>query len=359
MFGLIRFIMIFLPQKQLIWGWTILILVLQSIIPAHASSVLYQQELIRQFGIKQHDFINLEAGKVVSFNIAENNEKELAVGAIIHVPVLPAEILEFIKNNDMASVDDDVISQYTIPTHAVLENFNGISFEGEHNEAVNFLTAKPGSLFNLSTQELQTLQDMNPAQVNLASQAYNKILWHRFYAYLNNGLKGIAAYDRGTGKKAEPSTELLTATLNNKKLAHHFPTLYNAWLNYPAPLPRGAEEQFFLVNRMVEGRPTAVLIHRVISNIASGGVILSRQFYVGHSYNSSQLTIECLPYRNGSLLVFMSRTFTDQITGFGSSLKRIVGRGQKHRKMVGYLRNLSNNLKESGTLNCLNYHTKC
>lgn len=359
MFGLIRIIMIFLPQKKIILGWTVLILFLQSTFPAHASSVLYLQELIRQLGIKQHDFVNLEAGNVVSFNIDENNEKELAVGAIIYVPALPTEIIEFIKHKNMASVDADVISQYAIPTHVSLETFNGINFEGEHNEAVNFLAAKPGSLFNLSTQELQALQVISPTQTHLASQAYNKILLHRFHAYLNNGLKGIATYDRGAGKEADPSEELLTATMNNKKLAHHFPELYKAWLNYPAPLPPGADEQFFLVNRQVEGRPTAVLMHRVIFNIASGGVILSRQFYVGHSYNSSQLTFESVPYRNGSLLIFMSRTFTDQITGFGSSLKRVVGRGQKHRKMVGYLRNLSNNLKKNRMLNCLNYHTEC
>lgn len=359
MFGFIRIIVIFLPRKQIICGWTVLILVLQSIFPAHASSVRHLQELIRQLGIKQHDFVNLEAGKVVSFNITENNEKELAVGAIIHVPALPTEILEFIKNKNLASVDTDVISQYAIPTHAALETFNGINFEGEHNEAENFLAAKPGSLFNLSTQELHTLQLISPTQINSASHAYNKILWHRFHTYLNYGLKGIATYDRGAGKEADPGEELLTATLNNKNLAHHFPELYQAWLNYPAPLPFGADEQFFVVNRQVEGRPTAVLMHRVILSIASGGVILSRQFYVGHSYNSSQLTIESLPYRNGSLLIFTSRTFTDQITGFGSSLKRVVGRGQKQRKMLGYLRNLSSHMKKSGTPNCVNYHTNC
>ncbi len=359
MVGLIRIIMIFLPQKQIIWGWTVLILFLQSIFPAHASSVLYLQELIRQLGIKQHDFVNLEAGKVVSFNIAENNDKELAVGAIIYVPALPTEIIEYVKNKNMASVDADVISQYAIPAHAAPETFKGINFEGEQNEAVKFLAAKPGNLFNLSTQELQALQVISPTQIHLASQIYNKILWHRFHAYLNNGLKGIATYDRGAGKEADPGEELLTATKNDKKLAHHFPELYTVWLNYPAPLPSGADEQFFLVNRQVEGRPTAVLMHRVILNLASGGIILSRQFYVGHSYNSSQLSIECLPYRNGSMLISMSRTFTDQVTGFGSSLKRVVGRGQKHRKMVGYLRNLSDNLKKSGSLNCLNYHSKC
>lgn len=349
MFGFNRIITILLPQKPKIWGWIVFVLVLNSTFPAHASKVLYLQELIQQLGISQQDLVSLEAGNIVSFNIAESNEKELAVGAVIYLPAPPSKILEFVKNGNMASVDSEVISQYAIPTHATPNTFKGFSFESER-EAVNFLAGKPGSLFNLSTQELQTLQVINPAQINLASQAYNKILWQRLHAYLKNGLRGIATYDRGAGKKTNPSKELLAATLNNKLLAHHFPELSKAWLNYPAAMPTGTDERFYLINRQVEGRPTAILMHRVILNIEAGGIILSRQFYVGHSYNSSQFTIGCLSYRNGSLLFYISRTFTDQITGFGSGLKRVVGRGQKQRRMVGYLRNLSN------ILQCDNLH---
>ena len=36
--------------------------------------------------------------------------------------------------------------------------------------------------------------------------------------------------------------------------------------------------------------------------------------------------IGCMPYEGGSVVFCTNRTFTDQVTGFGSSLKRSVGR---------------------------------
>jgi hypothetical protein len=50
-------------------------------------------------------------------------------------------------------------------------------------------------------------------------------------------------------------------------------------------LPAGAEEKFFWLNREVQSRPTAILVHRVMLSMDTGEVILSRQFYAGHSYN--------------------------------------------------------------------------
>ena len=170
-------------------------------------------------------------------------------------------------------------------------------------------------------------------------------LRQRWQAYRQNGLKGIATYDRGNGTEANPGGELRTATLDSKVLARYFPTLYKAWLNYPATFPAGADERFFWLNRQVESRPTAILGHRVMLTEGTGEVILSRQFYVGHSYNSNQLSIACLPYRDGSLLFYTNRNFTDQDAGFGSSLKHSIGRDQMRSEIVSRLKNLRKALK--------------
>ena len=100
-----------------------------------------------------------------------------------------------------------------------------------------------------------------------------------------------------------------------------------------------------MINRQVESRPTAVLLHRIILAEDAGGIILSRQFYVGHSYNSNQLIIGCLPYRGGSLIFYTNRTFTDQVAGFGGSLKQSIGREQMRRRMDRHLINLRNALR--------------
>jgi len=116
--------------------------------------------------------------------------------------------------------------------------------------------------------------------------------------------------------------------------------LYKALLNFPSALPVGAEEKFFWLNREVQSRPTAILVHRVMLRMGAGEVILSRQFYAGHSYNSNQLTIVCLPYRDGSLVFYMNRTFTDQVAGNASSLKHSIGNEQERDEIVKLLKNL-------------------
>lgn len=335
-----------LLQKYRFWGLGIFILALSSNSPTHATTTLYLQEIIQQLGIRQQDLVNLEQGKTVSFSVVESNENELSVGVAIYLAAPPTEIIEFLENRGMASVDNEVISQTIIPPQVRPDSFIGFSFMGRNNEAVNLQFATPGERFNLSTQEFQTLKFIDATQTDAVSQTYRRILWQRWQSYLNNGLKGIATYDRGAGKVVNPGEELRAAALSNKVLERHFPELHAAWLNYPADLPDGADERFFLINRQVENRPTAVLIHRIVLAVDTGGIILSRQFYVGHTYNSSQLTIGSLPYRGGSLVFYANRTFTDQITGFGSGVKRSIGREQMRRRMERHLRNLSNILKQ-------------
>ena len=77
---------------------------------------------------------------------------------------------------------------------------------------------------------------------------------------------------------------------------------------------------------------------------AAGELILSRQFYVGHSYNSNQLTIVCLPYSDGSLVFYANRNFTDQVAGFGSNLKNAIGHKQEKGEIVKVLNQLLKSL---------------
>ncbi len=335
------------PEKNIlfknhkIWNGMIFILALSGGFSVSAADLLDSQALVQELGIQQNDLANLEQGKTVSFNVVESNEKELAAGVAIYLPTAPAKIIEFIKNKNLGSIDTLVTAQGIIPAQATLDKFKSFGYKVGDEEAEDFLAATPGSQFNLSTLEFQTLlQHANSRKSEVASQAYRNILLQRWQAYRQNGLKGIATYDRGNGTEANPSGELRTATLDSKVLARYFPELYKAWLNYPTAFPAGTDEQFFWLNRKVESRPTAILGHRVIVSTDAGEVILARQFYVGHSYNSNQLSIACLPYREGSLVFYANRSFTDQVAGFGSSLKHKVGREQMRDEIVSRLNNL-------------------
>ena len=333
-------------NKYKIWYWTIIILALSGNFSVSAANMPNSQELIQQLGIQQQDLASLNQGEIVFFNVAEANVKELTAGAAIYLPALPSKIFSFIKNKGLASIDNAVTAEGVIPLQATLATFNRFGFKAGSDEAANFLVATPSSRFNLSTQEFQAIKATDSAQPDAASQAYRKILLQRWQAYRKNGLKGIATYDRGKGMEANPGEELRIATLDSKVLAHNFPELYKALLNYPATLPSGAEEKFFWRNREVQSRPTAILVHRLMLNASdAGAVILARQFYAGQAYNSNQLMISCLPYLDGSLVFYANRTFTDQVAGAGSSLKHAIGNKQEQGEIVKLLKTLRKALK--------------
>jgi len=322
-----------------------LILALCSHFSLSSANMPNAQTLIQQLGIQQQDVANLNQGQIVFFNVAESEEIELAAGAAMYLQASPSQIMSYINNNGLISIDTAVTASGAIPSQATLAAFNGFNFQPGSNEATNFLAATPGSQFNLSTQEFQTIQAANSAQPGAASQLYQTILLQRWQAYRQNGLNGIAPYDRGDGTEANPGGELQTATQNNSVLATYFPDLYNVWLNYPAALPAGAVEKFFWLNRQVQSRPTAVLVHRIIMNTANSGVILSRQFYAGHSYNSNQITVAFLPYLNGTLIFYANKTFTDQVGGFGSSFKHSIGEDKEQSDMTQLMNSFRNALQ--------------
>ncbi|MGZ8136325.1 MAG: hypothetical protein ACXW1W_04385 [Methylococcaceae bacterium] len=327
----------------------IVLLMLSGVIPVNAAKVADPQELIQQLGIKQEQLKDLNKGEPVPFDVAENTEKELAAGVAIYIPAAPSKLVKFIKQDKLASIDSDVVAQGAITKQAGLDSFKGFGFSSKQaKEAEKFLAAKPGNDFNLSAQEIEAIKaikvDNAKATRDAASQGYRKILLERFESYSKSGLQGIPTYSRGSGA-ADPAAELRNATTQNKVLPQYFPDLHKVWLNYPAALPAGAEEKFFWLNRTVEKRPTAVLGHRIILETDAGAVILARQFYVGHSYNSSQLTIGCLPYQDGSLIFYANRTSTDQVAGMGSSLKHSIGREQMRAEIVKRLKKLEKILK--------------
>jgi hypothetical protein len=334
-----------LAKTYKIWDWTIIVLLLSGNLPVFAANMPDSQELVQQLGIQQKDVDNLDRGEIVYFDVAEGDEKELAAGAAMYLPTAANKLMAYIKGKGVLSVDTELTAEGNIPLQASLDGFKGFGFKVGSDEASDFIAGKPGSQFNLSTQEFQALKAGSTAQPDAASDAYRKILLQRWQAYRSKGLKGIASYDRGNGKSANPSGELLTVTMYNKVLARYFPELHKAWFNYPVALPAGAEEQFLWRNRKVEGRPTAILTHRIMMGSSAGEIILARQFYVGHSYNSNQITIASLPYRDGVLIFFANRTFTDQVAGFGSSLKRSIGQKQARSEMTKQLKNLRKFIK--------------
>ena len=310
------------------------------------------EDVLNRIGVPPAELGDLNQGKVITWNYPDNSDNELAVGIAAYLPTPLAKVIAYVKKGDFAGIDSTITSRGNIPDNATAGVFKRFALNGD--EARDLLEVEAGSIFNLSAEEIANFADLKnslaTADKNTVAQAvsqrYREILLRRYQAYRQGGLAAIAPYTRGGGEQADPSSELRTATEQGNLLVKiAFPDLYQAWLNYPQPLPTEAMEEFSWQNRAVEDRPTATLTHSLIQASDSGAVVLIRQFYVGHSYNSSQLLAGCLPYREGAIVFYALRSSTDQVAGMGSGLKHSIGRDRMKAEMVKQLQSFRRILK--------------
>ena len=64
-----------------------------------------------------------------------------------------------------------------------------------------------------------------------------------------------------------------------------------------------------------------------------GLVKAQRQYYVSTTYNAEQAVVGFLPVQEGTVVAYINHTFTDQVAGFGGSVKRGVGRKMMASKL--------------------------
>ncbi|ANE56621.1 hypothetical protein [Methylomonas sp. DH-1] len=321
--------------------------------PAAAQDAPSPQQALQSFGIGAEQIVQLQRGEIVGYDVSETSQKELAIGVAMLLPVPLAQIADYIKKGHMNAIESDIVASATLGPNPSSDSFKKFAYTDKQlDEAKAFLAAEAGDEFNLSNAELASLKSLqaeledadDKTLLKTANQKYREFLLQRLSAYKKNGLNGIAPYARDGGS-ADPAAELRTDAVNSKAWARYFPELQQAWLNYPAALPGNASEQFIWLNRRVEDRPTPILNHRVIAVGETGGIVISRQFYVGHSYNSSQVVAGGLPYQDGTLVFYSIRSSTDQVAGIGSSLKHSIGREQMKKEMVKRLQRLNKDLK--------------
>jgi len=327
-------------------------------LPVFAKEVPTPQQALQNFGIGAEKITQLEHGKIIGYEVSETSQEELAIGMAMILPVALPKIIDYIKRGNLTATESDLIASAPLANNADINSFKKFAFNDKQlDEAKAFLEAEPGDKFNLSKPEIDSLKSLqatledadDKTLLKAANQKYREILLQRLLAYRKNGLSGIAPYSRENGKTADPATELRTDATISKAWAHYFPELQQAWLNYPTPLPLNSTEQFLWLNRMVEDRPTAILNHRVMVAGETGGIFISRQFYVGHSYNSSHVVAGGLPYKDGTLVFYSTRSSTDQVAGMGSSLKHSIGREQIKKEMIKRLQRLNKDMKRKAS----------
>jgi hypothetical protein len=308
-------------------------------IPAFAEPPAVE-EVLGVLGMDKVQLAELAQGQPIAYALSEGRADELALGVVWYLPVPLAKVVEQLRLEDTGLLDVDVTAHGLLTEHGGSVALAPVVLSKE--DALALLDAEPGDAFNLSTHEIDSFKGLkkmlkrtsHKAIEEAARQHYREILFQRFRAYRRGGMNAIMTYAREESLDSKPSLELRQAANTSAILALYFPALYKAWLDYPKALPPGASEAFPWVEKNVESRSAIILRHRVNIDWKGGVLVLTREFYAAHSYNSSQWITGCLPYRNGTVIFQQVRSYTDQVAGVASNVKHIVGRELLKDKMI-------------------------
>jgi len=298
-------------------------------------------------------------GKILSTGMPEMEKlsNELAVSAVMLVVRRPMpEVIKAYMDGATFRLDPDIIDHKLIADDLnsgpkAEAAFKGIQYtSGESSEIQKLLKASAGTTFNLNLAEIKQFRVIGQGDAKArekVSSVYRRALLERFRAYLGQGVDGIARYDRSGKEFSSPAKELTIASASMKHLEKHFPDLYAVLLGFPKKSRGKIKHEFYWIKQKIGKRPAFILSHRMGEIRGEYGIVAEQQFYVGHSYNSLQALIGAVPYKGGTVVFYTNRVFTEQVTGFGSGIKRMVGRGRIEEAVAAHFKKLRMSL-ESG-----------
>jgi len=307
-----------------------LALLLMSAAPVGAQSITPEQ-IAKGVGLSASDIEKVRAGEVVSTDVESSSDKELAVGLVMLAPASVDQIVDSVTKGTTLEANKAIMAHGTIDPAQIDEAaFAGVVLDDD--EVDDLTGASPSDDFNLSTEEWAVFEALEDGGADAVNAAYRQMLAGRMQAYVDQGLAGIAPYDRG-GETASAAEDLKSASEAATLVEELMPEAYAALNNYPADSD-GFDHSFHWTTQDADGRPVVILTHRMTQQRPDIYLLMSRDFYVGHSFNSSQALAGVVPVEGGSGVFYGNRTATDQVAGFGGGMKRSIGSGMMRDTLV-------------------------
>ena len=321
--------------------------------------------MVTYLGFRATDVRKLLQGEVIEVaeSLKEGSDKEMAVSVAIILPTTIEKAVEIIRTGRSFAVDPSVIEYRRMSRDAPSEaDFADLGYTADEvSEIQKLLRVKTGSQFNFSEAEVSRFRRLgkelkgksarkDPSVREAVNAELRAVLLERYRAYREAGVDSIEPYSRGGKKRSSPAEELALAfnedVLRDQRLAPLVREFQQAWIKYPEGGAKGIENDFFWAKTDVQDRPCFVLTHVMTHRDSEGALIAERQFYVGHDYNSLSLVMGAVPVEGGIVMFYRNRTFTDQVAGFGSGLKKGIGRGQMRNTVVKLFKEAKRQLEQ-------------
>lgn len=317
---------------------------------ALAADVASLDGVIADVGLQAGVAARIRRGELVHSDPKESSEREMAVGLTFLVHQTPAQVVTAFRATIDLKANPQLSTSVPIGGAGTAADFASLVLEPQGAaEAQRYRTAGPGDTLNLSPEEIKAFNALTTAAdgAKLQVEAQLKLLLlSRYQTYLSNGLRGMAPYAR-RGGLCNPADELRRASDAARLLKKYAPALQQLLLSYPQGQPAGLEEHFYWLRYELDGRPNFTLRHRLALPAGEAFVVADREFYVSHGYNTLQAFAVLVPVPEGTAVVYRARVSTDQVAGFGSSMKKGIGRSVMAKQLTNIFERTRDAFKEN------------
>ncbi|MFP8876416.1 MAG: hypothetical protein VCB99_05795 [Myxococcota bacterium] len=286
-------------------------------------------QILAQFGFETKSVQRVLAGHMEAASLASSSKRELSLTLAFLVAAGAHGMAEKLDDGLAIRDDPDTIAFGEIRGEGSEQDFLALHLEDK--DVKRWLDAKAGENMNLSSGELARLDALKKRvggtqpTTDAVGATVRNILLARYRAYRASGLAGIAPYQRGRSRVTDAGGELRGASRASKKLGVFPAAFYDVLLEYPKKRPPGLEEDFYWLQYKAHGERVLMLAHRFSVREGDYFVSVQRQFYVSRGYNVEQSLSGLAPSSNGTLVIYTNRTISDQLEGFGASMRRSIG----------------------------------
>ncbi len=297
------------------------------------------EEVMAGFDFSKDDVQKVRDGELVKTTTKETSDRELAAVMVFLVKAPVQKLLTSLQGGPSKRNDPQVQAVTEINAEGAFVDPKVVALQpGGDKETRRYLDAEPGDTLNLSAAEIASFAALKGAGQPQAAlpqveDAVRHMLLARYQAYRSQGLAGIAPYARGKDKQSQPADDLRRYTEAAKGVKKYAPTFYDVLMNYPQGTPPGLTQRFFCIRYAMGGRPVFALRQRLAMPLEDAYVLADRDFYVSHDYNDTQAVGALLPVENGTVVLYLNRTTTDQLGGFGASAKQAIGRNMMAKQI--------------------------
>src|SRR5262249_45130182 len=206
---------------------------------------------------------------------SEGSDRELALGMAFLAKTNPEKLAQMYRESAVTKEISVITARGQITEEGAMSELAGVKLvpNGE-KEARRYLEVEPGDKLNLDAKEMAAFQALKSTgrkgevPVMGVEALIRQGLLARYQGYRKKGLAGIAPYERGHGTQRRAGDDLGLFTKKLTLAAKYLPAFHNFLITYPSGLPedeaKNLEEFFYWLNIDVFGRPTYVLMHRML-----------------------------------------------------------------------------------------------